>query len=62
MIVNFYLRAKLLAQKNIEAVPNFNDYVLISGQAFYVVAKEFDFNKQYEQCNIHLKRCSRYNP
>lgn len=62
MIVNFYLKARLLAKKNIHIAPNYNDYVLISGQVFYVAAKELDLNGQCEQYNIYLKRCSKYTP
>lgn len=59
MIVNFYLDTRLLAQKNMEAIPNCNDYVSMSGQIFFVLAKELDLNGQLEQYNVYLKRCKR---
>lgn len=59
MIVNFYLNTRLLAKKNIDIVPNCNDYVLMSGQVFYVITKKLDLSEQYEQYNVYLKRCKR---
>lgn len=60
MIVNFYLNTRLLAQKNIEAVPNRNDYVSMSGQIFFVLARELDLNGQLEQYNVYLKDAKKY--
>lgn len=59
MIVNFYLNTRLLDQKNIEVIPNCNDYVSMSGQIFFVLARELDLNEQLEQYNVYLKRCKK---
>lgn len=56
MIVDFYLNTKFIEQKNIVEIPNRQDFVSMHGQLFTVIARELDFNEQYEKYNIYLKR------
>lgn len=58
MIVNFYKEQKCLKTLNIGVIPRKNEYIVLDGQMFTVIAVEFDLNELYEQYNIYLKRVS----
>ena len=58
MIVNFYKEQKCLKTLNIGVIPRKNEYIVLDGQMFTVIAVEFDLNELCEQYNIYLKRVS----